>query len=390
VSRARYLAALSLVACGDNIHPVAPPLEHADTLFFAAHPDDDMIFMQPEVLHALATGSVTTVYATTASPSGVDRHLYESTLVAYGMATGSSDWECGSLSLGTRVVDHCRLRDRPVSLVNLDLADGGVPGTRRDSLLHLVDGTVTAIPLDGPDTAMVTLPDAVDLFGDVIVASSPDELHTLELAGTHGHDHSSHMFVASFVLWAAARLGYTGPVTWHRGYNVADEPPTLAGADLDAARAMLGSYEACASGRDRCGAEVVDLLPIHATWIARQYALHRIPEATGALSLDGQCLDASLGLGDCASAARVQLAAGGALTIGNSCVASTPSGGLALEACTSDPQQYWVLDDEGFVWNGAPPSPSADMAFDHVRCLADGGVPTCGEHLQPRWQLVGP
>src|SRR2546421_1941910 len=54
------------------------------------------------------------------------------------------------------------------------------------------------------------------------LATTPSEIHTLELAATHGRDHSSHMFVASFALWAEARTGYDGPVTWHRGYNVGE------------------------------------------------------------------------------------------------------------------------------------------------------------------------
>ncbi len=377
---------LALSACGDNTAPpIGPPLAHADALFLVAHPDDEMIFMQPELLRALGAGSVTTVYATTAGPDGVDRHLFEATLVAYG---GAAAWDCGALDLGAGVVDHCRLRDRPVSLVNFDLSDGGIPGDRLDSLLHLVDGTIAAIPIDGPSLAPIAMDGVVELFAATIAASTPAQIHTLDLAGTHGRDHSSHLFVASFALWAGARLGFAGPVTWHRGYSVEPEAPDLVGDDFAAAESMLGVYEACADRRGTCGAPSTQVLPEHAIWLARQYSSTRVVERTGRLALGDACLGANLAFGDCGSATAVQLAATGALQIGVGCVASTPTGALALEACAAGPAQYWVLDSEGFLWNGRPPAIGGDMALDHVRCLGDGGAATCGSHLQPRWNFL--
>ena len=182
---AELVAAATLGACGDNLRQAEVPLPHADVLFLVAHPDDDMIFMQPELLAALQAGSVTTIYATTAGPDGANRELFESTLVAYGATVGSSAWDCGELHLGGGVVDHCRLRDRPVSLVNFDLADGGIPGDRRDSMLHLVDGTIATLPSYGPTTSSMTIADVVDLFAAAIATTQPGALHTLDLAATH-------------------------------------------------------------------------------------------------------------------------------------------------------------------------------------------------------------
>src|ERR1041385_6658017 len=92
-----------IVACGcgrgDNVIPVAAPLQHSGVLFLVGHTDDDMIFMQPELLDALRTDSTTTVYATTAGPNGSDRHLFESAKIAYGSVVGSTRWDCGLLEL---------------------------------------------------------------------------------------------------------------------------------------------------------------------------------------------------------------------------------------------------------------------------------------------------
>ncbi len=384
--RALALAGL-LAACGDNLHPIAPPLAHADAMFMVGHPDDEMIFMEPELLAALAAGSVTTIYATTAGPTGVDHHLYDSTLVAYGATLGASDWDCGALDLGVGVIDHCRNRERAVSVINLDLPDGGIPGDRPDSLLHLVDGTTPTMPLWGPDGGTITMPSVIAMFQAVLEATTPGEIHTLDLAATHGRDHSSHLFVASFTLWAAARTGYAGPVTWHRGYNVEPEVPTLDDADIAAATAMLGVYEACADDNRPCGPPDTQVLPEHATWLARQYSTARVTSGSGQLALGDQCLDATLALGDCAIGAQLALTAAGTLQLGGMCVASTDAGGIALAACAPDPSQYWLLDGEGFVSNGRPPAIGGDMSMDHVRCLSPGAAGTCGSQLHPAWQF---
>ena len=57
-----------------------------------------------------------------------------------------------------------------------------------------------------------------------------------------------------------------------------------------------------------------------------------------------------------------------------------------------EPEQYWVLDSEGFLWNGVPPAPTGDMSYTHVRCLATADAqatsPACGDQLRATWQLI--
>ena len=382
-----FAYACAALACGDNAPPIGKPLARADVLFLAAHPDDDFIFMQPGLSAWLQSGAAsTTIYMTTAGPEGVDLTLFEAAKVAYGAAVGSSAWECGRIELGTLTADHCRLRDRPVSLVDFGLPDGGIPGSRQDSMLHLVDGTVSE--LAGFYGGSVTADSVVDLVARVLDQTRPSAVETLDLAASHGRDHSSHLFVASLGLWAAARVGYSGATIWNRGYNVDVEPPTLHGDELANARTLLGYYEACAYGCGPCGEPCPAVLEAHEIWLSRQYARQRVPEASGKLALGDACLDASLALGDCAAAPPITLAPTGSLRIGDRCLASTAGDELVLEPCTSAPAQYWALDSRGALWNGRPPAPAADMTYDHVRCLSDAGVPTCGANLQPHWRFV--
>jgi len=386
----RWLIALVVVAgCGDNTASIGPPLEHSATLYLGAHDDDDFIFMEPDLLASLAGGSSTTIYATTAGPDGPNLELMEAAKVAYGSTVGSSEWDCGMISIGTIVAEHCRLRDRPISIVDLGLPDGGIPGDRPESLLHLIDGSIGK--LDGYFGGNVDADSVIGVFADIYTATTPDAVQTLELAGSHGRDHSSHMFVGGIGLWAAARVAYTGPITWNRGYNVGDEMPTLGGSELADARKLLGYYEACADHCGPCDQSCATLDPAHETWIARQYQTTRVPEAFGTLALGDACLDTTgvvLGLGDCATAARVELSPSGTLRIGDQCVTSAATDDVTLQPCTGVPEQFWMLDSEGALWNGRPPEHAVDMAYDHARCLAGSRAPTCGATFEARWTLA--
>lgn len=406
---AGLVAGLAAAGCGDNLPGpgIGPPFAPAETLIVIAHFDDDMIFMQPELRQAIASGSLTTVYVSSGDPihgNASAQHTFEAAMTAYESVAGSSDWDCGYLLAGGSPVHHCRLRDRPVSMIGLDTVDGGLPGALPDSPLHLVEGLVPSIPILGPIGGSATVGSIVDSLAEILVATQPAQIHALDLAATHGRDHSGHLFSSAFAFWAAARVRYDGAIEWHRGYNVRDEAITLTDADYQAVKPMLGYFSACYFGCAPCGTSCNTLDVDHDIWLRRQYSSTRVAtDALGMLALDGTtgCV-AKTGAGpvlaDCAAAAIVHLDRGGHLAIGAYCLASGPSNDepLALEPCRATPEQYWIVDGDGMVWNGRPPLGVAGMDYDHVRCLdAAGGpgaaliAPICGEHRRPRWHFVG-
>jgi len=372
-------------------------------MFIVAHLDDDMIFMQPELATALASGSVTTVYVSSGDPVfGLARaeHTFEAAMTAYEHVTGSSDWDCGYLLVTEVPVHHCRLRDRPVSMIGLDVPDGGRYGERPDSLLHLVEHAVPSLPVLGALGGRVTADALITELAEIVAVTAPHELHTLDIAGNHGDDHAGHLITAGFALWAAARAGYAGMLVSHRGYNVANEVANLSDADYALVKPMLGYFEACYRRCAPCGTECAVLDSSHESWLRRQYASIASPvtevaelgsdDAPGAcLGIDG---DASLGLTDCTNPAALHLDDDRHLRAGELCAASASGidDVVTLMPCANDPAQYWLLDDEGFVANGRPPLGEADMYFDHVRCLhaapgTPAGAPVCGSRLHPRW-----
>ena len=393
--RVLALAAMLASACGDNAYTLGEPIGHADTVFFAAHTDDDMIFMQPEVVDAARSGSIATVYFTVGDAVkgyGLARGLLRASKTAYAGIAGGAAWDCGYVDLAVPV-QHCKLVGHEVSLIAVDLPDGGIPGDRTESLLHLVDGSVPSVDLVSPAGGTATRETTAQLAVDLLAALAPDEIHALELAGTHGRDHSSHMFSSAFLFWAAARSGYAGPLTWHRGYNVASEPVTLDGPDYDDAVRMLGFYEACASDCAACGVPCQPdaVSPAHVTWLERQHAVARVRSAGGKLAFGDQCLQVTAALGDCASAPVFALASDGRLQLGDACLTARDDGALSTAVCDGSAAQYWVLDGEGSLWNGLPPLAAGDMSYDHVRCLAvtDAVVSaaTCGATNAFAWQF---
>lgn len=391
----------ALAGCGDNLPGAGPDLARAQSLFITAHRDDDMIFMQPELLAALADGPVTTIYVASGDPKGLDNaeKLLSGARYAYGEAVGSLDWDCGYIPVEGAAVHHCRLHDRAVSLIGLDMPDGGIEGQSKDSLLHLIEGDVKDLPILGPLGGRADVHQIIVELAAVIAATAPKQIHALDVSATHGRDHSSHLMSSSFTLWALARLGYSGPLRWHRGYNVADFAETLPDRDFVPAADMLGYYEACYFECGPCGTSCKKLDVTHEIWMRRQYFYDRVPEVGGVLAIadGGACATitpgGALALGDCASAEPMRLEPSGHLVARELCAASTPAGDVELEPCANEPAQYWLLDSEGHLWNGAPPDATSGMDYDHVRCLAPDAsgaraiAPTCGADLQPVWEL---
>lgn len=398
--------ALATAACGDNLPGIGSPLAPASSLFIVAHLDDDMIFMQPEIATALVHGSTTTVYVLSGDPvRGREHaeHTFEAAMTAYEHVTGSSDWDCGYADVTGLPVHHCRLRDRPVSMLGLDVPDGGRRGERANSLLDLVENTVPSLPILGPFDGRVTVASLVAELADIIAVTAPNELHTLDVSASHGNDHPGHLMTASFALWAAASAGYPGTIVSHRGYNVANEPANLSDDDYALVKPMLGFFEACYRGCAPCGTECATLVPSHEYWLRRQYASMASPVAvTSRLENEdapGMCLaltgGTSIGLADCATAAPLRLDDDRHLRTAGLCAvsASDNDDAITLAPCADDPAQYWLLDDEGFLANGRPPVGITDMYFDHVRCLFAGrgtlaGAPVCGSRLRPRWHRM--
>ena len=99
-----------LAACGDNQHGDGPPLAEARDLTVIAHEDDDLLFMQPDLIEAIEHGTgITNVYVTAGNGTkgtSAANPRYAGLMAAYGRAANDTAWDCGWI----RIAGHDRSR----------------------------------------------------------------------------------------------------------------------------------------------------------------------------------------------------------------------------------------------------------------------------------------
>lgn len=405
------LAVSAGAGCGDNWVVEGAPLGPAAEVAIVAHPDDDLIFMQPDLGDAVRDESgVTIVYVTAGNGRhGLDtaERRYDAVRAAYARAAGVEDryaWFCGAIELAGHHADHCRLEPGNISLVFLGYPDGGKEGEQPASLSSLWRGEIESAETIGRQTTRYDRAGLIAAVTAVLDLVGPHTVHTLEIAQTHGRDHADHRIAGALALVAVAASQSNPAIVAHRGYAVESEPVNLTGPVFSRAADALAHYTACVDGCAPCGEPCDEIQPAHATWLARQYAIGmrrtaagvlRWTDATGSDACAAADASGSLALAACATAEPWRLAADGTLHAGERCIQILPTGELVAGAsCAADAAHRFFLDDEGHAWLGLPPIADPDAQDEHayLRCLVvAGGRPRaglCGESRAPVWELL--
>jgi hypothetical protein len=385
----------ALGACGE---PTGAALGSAQHLFVEAH-QDDLLFMQPDLYDALdgdlgAVGSnvgVTTVFITAGDDghgtSYADRRN-DAARAAYDKVTKDSDWSCGWIQLAGHTAQSCHLQAENDTLVFLGYPDGGIDGSAAHSLLQLWEGNIEQADTVADEVTSYNQQGLIDALAAVITAVQPGTVHTLEIASTHGEDHSDHMLAGALTLLAMAQAGSTAELFSYRGYNTQAEPANKPANVMTASELMLTAY-----GEDGIASE--DL-----TWLARRYAVGFRLAVAGALRTggpDGQCLlvesDGSIIMGDCSTAPAWHLDSKGELADETGhCLDTVITGEVIYDSCTGGIGHRFFVDDEGHVWASIVPAAAPDMSYAHLTCLATGGggvhAALCGQGGAPTWDFV--
>jgi LmbE family N-acetylglucosaminyl deacetylase len=394
----RRLAAIALVglaACGDNVLATGEPLAPAADLNIVAHQDDDLLFMQPDLLEAVRRGDgVTSVYVTAGNGTkGVDRAetRYTGLMEAYASAANATAWKCGYIDIAGHTAEHCRLDERRVSLVFLGYPDGGKQGELDTSLLHLWEGSTTDVQTIARETSTYDRDQLVATVAQIMRLTQPTQVRTLEVASTHGRDHSDHMLVGALTVLALARANSNAALLSYRGYEIAGEAANKIPTIYNAAFEILSRYEACATACAPCGESCTTIDPTHVAWLSRRYAVGFRRTASGRLRIGTSCLAADATLVPCETAPSWHLDAAGELRTTDICLDADASGAVTTGLCLGGPSRRFFLDDEGHLWSGIPPTPTAAMDYAHLSCLgaADGRatLQLCGADRAPAWEL---
>ncbi|MFE3454485.1 PIG-L family deacetylase [Nonomuraea sp. NPDC059194] len=285
------MRALSLVvAVALVLIPVAPfavrPIRHLLGLpppgerlvQVVAHPDDDLLFMSPDLFGGVIAGRPTmTVFLTAGEGTaglddGQDPHAYarqrqEGIRAAYAWLAGVPDrWRGRTVLVGRVPVRIERLVGRPrVRLVFVGLPDGGDPradggGHALSRLLSGATGCVRAFVSPGP---CLSKADVIGMLAALLARFRPTELRTLDPSGTPAvhPDHPDHTASARFAKAAAAGLGVR--VRSYRGYPITSLPPNLPAGAAWVKQAVFHVYRRH-DYRARGGAK-------YRGWIARMY-----------------------------------------------------------------------------------------------------------------------
>ena len=241
-----------------------------------AHQDDDLLFMNPDVLTDIAAGSCAVTVFLTAGDDGRDAEYWQGretgSQVAYNTMLGlaaATAWQPGTASYAGHTVSTAKSSDGRVTEIYLRLPDGGMYGegytaTGRQSMALLWENAIPQISAVGSG-GTYTRQGLIDTLSAIVTAHAPSSVRVQD-ARAGQYDHSDHTIGARFAL--AAVENFTGTVSSYRGYSAQTEPANVSGAALAAKTAAVQAY--AAHDHLLCN-EAVCPSGDAALWTARQY-----------------------------------------------------------------------------------------------------------------------
>jgi LmbE family N-acetylglucosaminyl deacetylase len=240
-----------------------------------AHQDDDLLFMNPDLVHNLTAGDCVRSVYLTAGDGGYGNPLYwlgreQGTEAAYAEMLGIKNpiWTTRTVALAdnNELATIASLKDAPrISLVFMHLPDGnlrgqGFPSTRFESLAKLKSRTISVIHTVDQQSNF-TSEQLTSALTSLMNAYQPTEIHTQatqNLSKIHP-DHSDHIATGTYAETAYAAYAAEKPdipIKFYIGYPVRDRPQNVFNPDLSAATdafftyarhdsAACGSVESC-------------------------------------------------------------------------------------------------------------------------------------------------
>jgi LmbE family N-acetylglucosaminyl deacetylase len=244
-----------------------------------AHPDDDLLFQSPDVLHDIQAGKcVRTVYVT-AGERGDEvamNQREEGVEAAYAMMAGvANSWTTADAGVPTHPMPLVTLSGRPnVSLVFVRLPEGtwGDGGTVRDETVkNLWLGNVSQMTADN-GSSTYTKSDLTATLSALMRALQPDTVRTQDYVGTFGDgDHDDHHATAYFAQSAHLSYGTSHTFVGYLDYATEDNPQNVFNSDLTTkTNAFYGYLEfdsAPCGDPPNCGTNEYSL------WLKRQYTV---------------------------------------------------------------------------------------------------------------------
>jgi len=263
----------------------APACANKTVLSFVAHEDDDLLFMNPDHMHALRSGQCLRTVYLTAGDDGLRSSYWlgreKGAEAAYDamQGHGPSLWVERYVSVNSHeYIKMASPRGNPnITLVFVNLPDGNVPGTgflrtHYQSLAKLMSGGITtANTVDGQSSYAKN--DLTNLLLRLMQFYRPDEIATqtpIDASAT-AQEHSDHMTTGQFTAAAYAQYAQKStPLKYYTGYPISQLPQNVSGQDQADKTSIFYAYvphdmQVCVNPAD-CSPSGP-----YASWLMRQY-----------------------------------------------------------------------------------------------------------------------
>ena len=253
------------------------------TLNIVAHEDDDLLFLSPDLLHAIQTGGKVRTVFITAGDSGNNATYWQGrqagTQVAYAQMAGvANSWTQSDAGIsGHPIAVFTLSANSSISLAYMRLPDGNLDGsgfssTNHESLQKLWTGAISTIhAIDG--SSSYTKATLTSTLTSLMSSFQPAQINTQDYVGTYSDgDHSDHHSVAYFAQAALQQYTTSHTFTGYQSYNTSSLPANITGTDLSAKQNAFYAYaqddaNVCSSTSSCVGTN-------YAIWLARQYTVN--------------------------------------------------------------------------------------------------------------------
>ncbi|MCC6833238.1 MAG: discoidin domain-containing protein [Thermoleophilia bacterium] len=249
------------------------------TMNIVAHPDDDLLFLSPDVLRDVRAGVCERTVFLTAGDDGQNDVYWKGRevgiMAAYAnMAGVASTWSTTDAGVGQGVTIKTLVGRPQVSLIFLRLPDGvngdGTPAYGNQSLRQLNQGTLAQITsIDGARS--FTSASLTSTLTGLMSRFRPGLVRGQDHVGAVAGDHPDHFAAAQFT--RRAHAAYSAP-HWLEAFMdnpTLGFPANVGGSDLSGKTAAFNAY--LRYDRMPCGISVNCAGTQYEAWLARRYTV---------------------------------------------------------------------------------------------------------------------
>jgi protein-S-isoprenylcysteine O-methyltransferase Ste14 len=267
--------------------------DHPTSVNIVAHEDDDLLFMNPDIINEIKQGYCERTIYITAGDAGGGISYYlsrqEGAEAAYAEMTRAKDlWSQKTIQITpNEYVTFAYLEsDAKITLVFMHLPDGGLQGqgfasTHFQTIDKLYSGSISNITtVDGQ--SVYTVSSLESALTNLMLYFGPSEIRTQSTySGGMGpiKDHPDHNTVGKLVTVAARNYNLNQyanltaiPVKYYEGYPIRDNPVNLSGVELNEKEAAFLAYSVY-DGSTCASLNLCEEIPTYWGYLHRQYTL---------------------------------------------------------------------------------------------------------------------